>query len=243
MQDRLHMTSHPGTNPEPFTATVAEIDGDFIILSESYCYPRGGGQPGDRGSFNGNLGDSEFGEVLGGNFIRHPVDSPDIFSVGEQIECRINQEVRNRHAKMHTAQHIVSAMADDLWGAETAGNQISTHYTRIDLLFENREVYDSQILEDSVNEIIGSNTEVLVHDWSREKIVGHEQMRHTKFMDRIPSSIPTLRVVEIQGIDLCPCAGTHVGNTDDVESIVITNVKSKGAGKFRITYQFENELE
>ena len=243
MQDRLHMTSHPGTNPEPFTATVAEIDGDFIILSESYCYPRGGGQPGDRGSFNGNLGDSEFGEVLGGNFIRHPVDSPDKFSVGEQIECRINQEVRNRHAKMHTAQHIVSAMADDLWGAETAGNQISTHYTRIDLLFENREVYDSQILEDSVNEIIGSNTEVLVHDWSREKIVGHEQMRHTKFMDRIRSSIPTLRVVEIQGIDLCPCAGTHVGNTDDVESIVITNVKSKGAGKFRITYQFENELE
>jgi misacylated tRNA(Ala) deacylase len=62
-------------------------------------------------------------------------------------------------------------------------------------------------------------------------------------MDRIPSSIPTLRVVEIQGIDLCPCAGTHVENTDDVESIVITNVKSKGAGKFRITYQFENELE
>ena len=83
MQDRLHMTSHPGTNPEPFTATVAEIDEDFIILSESYCYPRGGGQPGDRGSFYGNWGDLEFGEVLGGNFIRHPVDSPDKFSVGE----------------------------------------------------------------------------------------------------------------------------------------------------------------
>ena len=163
--------------------------------------------------------------------------------MGEQSECRINQDVRNRHAKMHTAQHIVSAMAGDMWGAETVGNQISTHYTRIDLLFENREVYDSQILEDSVNDIIGSNTEVLVHDWAREKIVGHEQMRHTKFMSRIPTSIPTLRVVEIQGIDLCPCAGTHVENTDDVEPIVITNVKSKGAGKFRITYQFENELE
>jgi misacylated tRNA(Ala) deacylase len=134
-------------------------------------------------------------------------------------------------------------MADDLWGAETAGNQISTDYTRIDLLFENREVYDSQKLEDAVNDIIGSNTEVLVHDWSREKIVGHEQMRHTKFMDRIPSSIPTLRVVEVQGIDLCPCAGTHVANTDVVEPITITNVRSKGAGKFRITYQFENTLE
>jgi len=243
MQDRLHMTNHPGTNPEPFTATVAEIDENFIMLSESYCYPRGGGQPGDRGSFYGNWGDSEFGETLGGEFIRHPVDSPEKFSVGEQIECRINQDIRNRHSKMHTAQHIVSAMADDMWAAETVGNQISTQYTRIDLLFENRDVYDSQILEDSVNDIIGSNTEVLVHDWSREKIVGHEQMRHTKFMSRIPTSIPTLRVVEIRDIDLCPCAGTHVENTDDVEPIVITNVKSKGAGKFRITYQFENELE
>jgi misacylated tRNA(Ala) deacylase len=66
-------------------------------------------------------------------------------------------------------------------------------------------------------------------------------MRHTKFMDRIPSFINELRVVEIDGIDLCPCAGTHVASTSDIDPIVITNVKSNGAGKFRITYQFENE--
>ena len=91
-----------------------------------------------------------------------------------------------------------------------------------------------------MNDIISSNTEVLVQSWTRKKIVGTEQMRHTKFMERIPSSIPTLRVVEVQDIDLCPCAGTHVSNTDVVEPITITNVRSKGAGKFRITYQFEN---
>jgi len=237
------MKSHPGTNPEPFTTKIVDIDEQFILLSESYCYPRGGGQPGDSGAFVHGGGSSTFGETLGGEFIRHPVEFPEQFSIGEDVECRIDKDTRNRHAKMHTAQHIVSAIANDLWGAETAGNQISTHYTRIDLLFENRDEYDSNTLEENVNAIISSNTDVLVHDWTRERILGHEQMRHTKFMHRIPSSIPKLRVVEVQGIDLCPCAGTHVSNTRDVDSIAITGVKSKGAGKFRITYQFENELE
>ena len=237
------MTKHPGTNPGPFSTTVSGIEEQYILLSESYCYPRGGGQPGDKGVFSLNSRAIPFGEVLGGDIIRHPVQTPDGFSIGDHVMCEIDSEVRNRHAKMHTAQHVVSAMADDLWGAETVGNQISTHYTRIDLLFENRAVYDSGTLEEEVNSIISNNTDVLVHDWTRERILEHEQMRHTKFMDRIPSSIPSLRVVEVDGVDLCPCAGTHVSNTLDLESISITNVKSKGAGKYRITYQFESELE
>jgi len=46
MQERLHMSNHPGTNPEPFTATVAEIEENFIMLDESYCYPEEGGNQG-----------------------------------------------------------------------------------------------------------------------------------------------------------------------------------------------------
>ena len=130
------MINHPGTNPDPFTTTVSGIDEQYILLSESYCYPRGGGQPGDTGIFAWNGGSMAFEEVLGGEFIRHPVKTPEELSIGDQVECEIDSEVRNRHARMHTAQHIVSAMADDLWGAETVGNQISTHYTRIKSLYK-----------------------------------------------------------------------------------------------------------
>ena len=55
-------------------------------------------------------------------------------------------------------------------------------------------------------------------------------------MDRIPSSISILRVVEIEDIDLCPCGGTHVGNISEIPNITIENVKSKGAGKLRVSY-------
>ena len=61
-------------------------------------------------------------------------------------------------------------------------------------------------------------------------------MRHTKFLDRIPSSVDILRVVEIEDIDLCPCGGTHVSNVGEIPSIGIESVRSKGSGKLRITY-------
>ena len=70
----------------------------------------------------------------------------------------------------------------------------------------------------------------------REEILSHDKMRHTNFMDRIPSSISMLRVVEIEDIDLCPCGGTHVGNISQIPKITIENVKSKGAGKLRVSY-------
>ena len=59
-------------------------------------------------------------------------------------------------------------------------------------------------------------------------------------MDRIPTSVKKLRVVEIVDVDLCPCGGTHVDNTSKLSEMNITNVKSKGAGKLRISYSLNN---
>ena len=68
--------------------------------------------------------------------------------------------------------------------------------------------------------------------------MNHEQMRHTKFMERIPSSISNLRVVEVEGIDLCPCAGTHVENTSSIPNIEFVSKKNKGKGRIRFSYTF-----
>ena len=262
MQERLHMKSHPGTNPEPFKSTVAGIQEEFIILDESYCYPRGGGQPGDRGVFVVapplpvedasqeevqnflermmiGVHTEEFGEVLGGDLIRHPVQDTEYFSIGDEVVCYIDQEVRNQHARMHTAQHIVSALAEDLWGAETVGNQLTVESSRVDLLFEDKELFNPDELVDASNAIISTNRDVNIHQWERARILEHEQMRHTKFMHRIPTSINQLRVVEIEGVDLCPCAGSHVSNTSMVPKIKFQGKKNKGKGRIRFSYIFE----
>ena len=240
MQEKLHMTRHPGTDPPPFTTRIHSIDGNNIILDSTYCYPRGGGQPGDTGIFVSNTGtESQFNEVLPGEMILHPVDEPELFDRDDSITCRIDAGRRNGHALMHTAQHIVSALAEDLWGAETVGNQLNVENSRVDLLFEDKDVFNPDDLVDATNSAISSNIPVNVHEWERTRILNHDQMRHTKFMHRIPATITQLRVVEIEGIDLCPCAGTHVSNTSVIPRIKFLGKKNKGKGRIRFSYIFE----
>ena len=240
MQEKLHMTRHPGIDPPPFVTRIGGIEGENVHLESSYCYPRGGGQPGDTGSIESERGEStDFGEVLPGEMLLHPVENPDLFEIGASVTCSIDIERRNGHALMHTAQHIVSALAEDMWGAETVGNQLTVGASRVDLLFEDKALFDPDELVSATNSIISSDLTVDVHEWERSRILGHEQMRHTKFMHRIPSSITHLRVVEISGVDLCPCAGTHVSNTSMIPRIRFIGKKNKGKGRIRFSYEFE----
>ena len=240
MQEKLHMTRHPGIDPPPFVTRIEEIKGENVHLESSYCYPRGGGQPGDTGNMKSEKGASTgFGEVLPGKMLLHPVESPELFEIGESITCSIDVERRNGHAMMHTAQHIVSALAEDMWGAETVGNQLTVETSRVDLLFEDKTLFDADELVSATNEIVTSGLTVDVHEWDRPRILEHEQMRHTKFMHRIPSSITHLRVVEIEDLDLCPCAGTHVSNTSMIPRIRFLGKKNKGKGRIRFMYEFE----
>ena len=239
MQEKLHMSRHPGTDPPEFETRIHAIDGSNVLLESSYCYPRGGGQPGDTGLLSSENAVSEINEVLPGEMILHPIENPDLFETGDSVTCQIDVDRRNGHALMHTAQHIVSAIAEDLWGAETVGNQLTVENSRVDLLFENKEVFNPDELVDATNAVISSNLAVNIHEWERSRILEHEQMRHTKFMHRIPSMITQLRVVEIEGVDLCPCAGTHVSNTSLIPQIKFHGKKNKGKGRIRFSYNFE----
>ena len=241
LQEKLHMRRHPGTNPPPFEANVLGIKDSSLFLSQTHCYPRGGGQPGDTGLITNENGRStSLFEVLPGDMIPHPVEDSTEFEIGEPLVCTIDTERRNMLSLMHTSQHIFSALAEDIWGAETVGNQIGVEQSRVDLLFEDKSVFDSDKLFDAVNSIIESATPVNVHQWDRESIMAHQQMRHTKFMNRIPASITHLRVVEVEGVDLCPCAGTHVSNTREIPKVSFTGKKNKGKGRLRISYSLNN---
>ena len=234
------MQRHPGTDPPSFTSRVLATEGDSIILEETHCYPRGGGQPGDTGLFRLEDGATvKLDEVLPGEMILHPVEEIQKFSKGQKVKCEIDVIRRNGHTMMHTAQHIFSALAEDLWGCETVGNQIGADQSRVDLLFEDKELFNPEQLIENVNSVLSSNIPVNIHEWERDKILGHEKMRHTKFMHRIPSSITHLRVVEVEGIDLCPCAGTHVSNTSQIPLVRYLGKKNKGKGRLRVSYDFE----
>lgn len=237
---RRHLDFHPGTDPPSFTTAVDDVLADGgVVLSESWCYPKGGGQPGDTGVFKLDGESIPFGEVTATNAIIHPVEDSTL-EVGDEVECVIDVARRNALARMHSAAHIVSAVANERWGAITVGNQLNQATSRMDLKFENRELFDKDQLSEDANHWVDNDSRIHVHEWGRDQISSDDRVRNKRFVERIIDRVggedPQLRMVEIEGIDLCPCAGTHLSSTGPIEGITIDRVQNKGKGTFRINF-------
>ncbi|MFW6144659.1 MAG: alanyl-tRNA editing protein, partial [Candidatus Natronoplasma sp.] len=63
----------------------------------------------------------------------------------------------------------------------------------------------------------------------------------SSMMGRAPDSIEVLRVIDIDGYDICPCAGTHVRNTEEIGGIRIKGLENKGKKRQRIYYELEDQ--
>ena len=142
---------------------------------------------------------------------------------------------------MHTAQHLMSGIAYEIFnGIRTVGNQIHTSHSRIDF---NPVTFDQAMLEelcDAVNNLTSQSIPVTFSTMTREEINKLMPKERTN-MDLLPKSVKNLRVVKIgDDIDLCPCAGTHVKNLQEIGQISIIGKKSKGKGTQRITYEINN---
>jgi misacylated tRNA(Ala) deacylase len=236
MNKLLHLNHHPGTSPSPFKTHISSFNDDFIELAESYCYPMGGGQPSDHAVLSNKRFSCNIQDVRGKETLMHYFEKiSGEFEVGDEITCIIDTKRRNQLCKMHTAQHLISALANEEWKAETVGNQIGVESTRIDLKFENRDVFDASHLQSIVNNEIDNALEVKMNFREVNDLLDDPLVRIN--MDRMPPNINLWRTIAIGDIDVCPCAGTHVANTREIPQLEITRVKSKGAGKLRVEYK------
>ncbi len=213
---------------------VREVDG-YIVLDRTLFYKEGGGQPADRGtiSWNGNTLDvtdvqKEHGEV------RHYVDGEEMPEPGEEIRGEINWERRFKHMRMHTAQHVLSKVVLEMYGATTAGNQIHEDYSRIDFKPVEFTEEDIEKIEKAANAMIQDAHEVEKKMMSRDRVEAQVEEGRTN-LELIPDSVDPLRVVTF-GDDLCPCGGTHVDNIEEIGEIEIVDRISKGAEVERIEF-------
>ena len=235
MTKLLHLEQHPGVNPSSFTSTITSVSDDRIELQSTGYYPQGGGQPADKGVMVGADFECQVIDVRKRESVLHYItDMSGTPNVGDRVECTIDSLWRNQLSAMHTAQHLVSALANEEWGAQTVGNQIGFDRTRIDLQFENRDAFDADHMSDLVNLAIEKNLPVKMDFRASQELIEDPLVRIN--MDRMPPNIDVWRTISIGDLDVCPCAGTHVEQTGDIPQVEITRVKSKGAGRLRIEY-------
>ncbi|RZD52645.1 MAG: hypothetical protein CXT67_05725 [Methanobacteriota archaeon] len=240
MNELLHLKQHPGTNPKSFTSTICSaevVDGDtWVELSDSYFYPSGGGQPADHGYLENESFSIPIQDVKKRAKLLHNIGiiDSDLLLFEGTVSASIDIKRRNILSRMHTAQHLISAAADELFSGRTIGNQIGLDKTRIDIGIEDRSKFDKELLEQLVNDGIEQQISVTMGLEHRSSLTSNPLVRVN--LDLLPKNVEELRVITIEGRDICPCAGTHVSNTKEIGEIQINKVKSKGAGKLRVEY-------
>tara|TARA_A100001234_G_C12588222_1_gene369296 strand:+ start:122 stop:886 length:765 start_codon:yes stop_codon:yes gene_type:complete len=241
---KLYLENIEAAYNTKFTAKIISIDGNKIGLDRTLFYPIGGGQNWDTGKIITPNEELQVSEVRGRNLVEHHVNTDHNLSVGDEIIGEIDWDRRYSHMRMHTAQHLMSGLAYELFdGTRTVGNQINVSHSRID--FNPISFDESMIkeLSDSANQYIRESTKVYESIMTREEINSIMPEDRTN-MDLLPKSVKDLRVITIGNeFDLCPCAGTHVANLSEIGDITIVSKKSKGKGTQRIKYELNNNYK
>jgi len=207
--------------------------GGFVVLDRTAFYPLGGGQPSDKGTLNGipiKIVKKEKG------IVKHYTESP---VEGGEVRGEIDWARRHTFMRMHSAQHLLSAIVLDEWGSSTAGNQIDLESSRIDF----HPLRPPENFEDFVtgkfNEMVDRELPVKIYFTDRDEVTRSIDERRRVLFSRIPEFIKEIRIVEIEGADKVPCGGTHVRNTKELGHIRITKIENKGKDTYRVRFELE----
>jgi len=235
---QYHMNSHDGTYKKEFQSKVTAVYPGIVELEETAFYHLGGGQPSDKGTLNWKDGKSIVYDVRKKNRIRHMVEG-DLPEVGDSVKGKLNWNRRYTHMRMHTSQHLVSAIVSDLYGADTVGNQIGSDKSRIDFKPLKLNMNEIDDLIDLTNEYIAKDISVDISEANRSDLEGNPEIRSSMssgLWKLLPKSVTRLRVISIGEIDVCPCAGTHVRSLKEIGKVEFVKRDNKGADKQRLTY-------
>ena len=193
------------------------VEVEYIDLFSTRIYPDGkGGQLGDRGHIN-NIKILEVKE--------DKVIIADELEKGE-YEYSLDTERRNDIAVQHTAEHLFSGIALKDYNLNNVGFRMGEEVSTIDL--DSDTISDEMVkeLSDKVNEAISKGAKVLGTTIMRHEIETVEGLRK-KISPKITDEY--IRLIKIEGYDLCACAGFHVGDIKDLKVFkILSHERIKG---------------
>jgi len=212
-------------------ARVSAVHPDGVELDRTVFYYESGGQPGDVGALV--LGD---GRVLAVTDTRrgptpgsvvHRCAPPADLAPGTRLVARIDWERRHRLMRMHTALHLLSAVIV----APVTGGQVGDGYGRLD--FDLPENIDPAAVERELNALVGRDAPLVARWVDDAELDAHPELVKTMSVQP-PRGKGRVRLIEVAGIDLQPCGGTHVARSGEVGALSIAKVEKKGSHNRRV---------
>lgn len=204
-----------------FLAKVEECEktdaGYKILLDRTAFFPTAGGQMCDTGKINGY----EVSDVIEENGRIYHIVCKEIPN-GSEIFGEIDWQVRFRKMQHHTAEHIVSGIVHSMFGYENTGFHLSEREVTMDFggILSEDELLE---VERKANAAIWDNRTVSAY------YPGDEELAATEYRSKLELS-ENVRLVKIDGIDVCACCAPHVKKTGEIGVIKLTGLMRHRGG-------------
>lgn len=218
-------------------ATVVGTDEQGIRLDRTVFYPTGGGQPGDTGVLR----------LTGGGTVRivdtrKGADHEDVVHIpepgaalpapGTKVTAEIDWELRHRRMRIHSCLHLLCAVIT----GDVTGGQIGDNKGRLDFNLPDTSL-DKEEITANLNRLIAEDHPVVPRWISDDELAANPQLVRTMSV-KPPSGAGQVRLLEIAGVDLQPCGGTHVARTGEIGPVVVTKIENKGRQNRRVNIAF-----
>ena len=219
------------------TAQVVGVDERGIRLDRTVFYPRGGGQPGDCGVLRLASGETiPITDTIKGDgqneVIHIPVSVVPLPSPGEELEAEIDWERRHRLMRMHTCLHLMCAVVP----GSVTGGQVADGRGRLDFDVPGSSL-DKEMIGAQLSRLIAAGHGVTPRWITEEELAEQPDLVRTMSV-KPPTGSDRVRLIEIAGIDLQACGGTHVANTAEIGSVAVVKIENKGRQNRRINIVF-----
>ena len=214
-------------------AVVAVTDEGGVVLDRTVFYAQGGGQPGDVGTLTGPNGDALT--------VTNTVYGPDRAAIvhlvgpgggglhaGDRVRAELDWERRHKRMRIHTALHLLSVVLPH----PVTGGAIGDGDGRLDFDIPDAGL-DKADLTDRLNALIARDAVVGERWITDEELDANPGLVKTMSV-KPPRGVGRVRLVEIEGIDLQPCGGTHVRRTAEIGRALVTDIEKKGKQNRRV---------
>jgi len=210
-----------------FSAVVQRSEGTNVVLTETAFYPGGGGQPCDLGVLSWGSSQAKVTSLKReGDAVVHTLDSQ-APSAGTEVGGTIDWDRRYSLMRTHTALHILCGVIFRDFGSQVTGGNMEPLKARMDFEIEQLSQDFCQDIEARVNREVQAARPINVRIIPREEAFAIPDLIRTK-INLLPEGIASVRVVDIEGLDLQADGGTHVANTREVGRIKVVGYENKG---------------
>jgi misacylated tRNA(Ala) deacylase len=213
---------------------VAITEQGGIVLDRTIFYATSGGQPGDTGALTTAAGavvpiaNAVFTDAAKSEIAHVPAPNAAALDVGDAVTAAVDWDKRYARMRMHTALHLLSAALP----FAVTGGSVGEAESRLD--FDIPEAgLDKDDITAKVNAMIAGEAAVTSRWISDAELEANPGLVKTMSV-KPPMGTGRVRLIEIAGLDLQPCGGTHVKNVGEIGAVRVTQIEKKGKQNRRV---------